>query len=87
MNKVGDEKNYPPLAKNRFLGIKGGGLPPPNQPKIQPCPIELKFSMIKVGDEIPPPLSQNPIVRQKWGTLPPNQPKIQPIPFEHTFSG
>ena len=43
MNKVGDEKIYPPLAKNWFLGKEGGGSPP-NQPKIQPSPIELKFS-------------------------------------------
>ena len=44
MNKIGEENLEPlPLAKILFLGKKGGGQ---NQQKIQPCPIELKFSGI-----------------------------------------
>ena len=40
MNKVGDEKIYPPLAKNRFLGKKGGGSPPQ---------ISQKFNLVQLS--------------------------------------
>ena len=83
MNKIWDENFDPPWAKIQFLGKKRGE-EPQNQQKFQPSPIELKFSgkarsnkWTRLGKKIlTPPLSQNPIFRQKKGGGTPKSAKI-----------
>ena len=63
MNKVGDEKNYPPLAKNQFLGKKVGGGAPPQ--------ISQKFNLVWLSSNFQDRPGQINEQGWRWKILPP----------------
>ena len=87
MIKVGDEKK-PTLSQNPIFRQKWG-TPPPNEPKIHPSQIELKFpgkaSRNKwsrlVMKKITPPPSQNSILGKKEGEPPQIRQKFNQLGF------